>query len=120
MAIVLDHVNHIYEEGTSISFQALTDINLVIPDGQFIGLIGHTGSGKSTLVQHLNGLLPRLREPFITMVRILMKRDIPERHCAARSDWYFSIRSTSFLKPMCLQMSVLDQRTWDLTGKRWN
>ena len=57
MAIVLDHVNHIYEEGTSISFQALTDINLVIPDGQFIGLIGHTGSGKSTLVQHLNGLL---------------------------------------------------------------
>lgn len=57
MAIILDHVNHIYEEGTSISFQALTDINLVIPDGQFIGLIGHTGSGKSTLVQHLNGLL---------------------------------------------------------------
>lgn len=57
MAIVLDHVNHIYEEGTSIFFQALTDINLVIPDGQFIGLIGHTGSGKSTLVQHLNGLL---------------------------------------------------------------
>lgn len=57
MAIVLDHVNHTYEEGTSISFQALTDINLVIPDGQFIGLIGHTGSGKSTLVQHLNGLL---------------------------------------------------------------
>ncbi len=57
MAIVLDHVNHIYEEGTSISFQALTDINLVIPDGQFIGLIGHTGSGKSTFVQHLNGLL---------------------------------------------------------------
>ena len=57
MAIVLDHVNHIYEEGTSNSFQALTDINLVIPDGQFIGLIGHTGSGKSTLVQHLNGLL---------------------------------------------------------------
>lgn len=36
---------------------ALKDINLVIPDGQFIGLIGHTGSGKSTLVQHLNGLI---------------------------------------------------------------
>ena len=35
----------------------MKDINLVIPDGQFIGLIGHTGSGKSTLVQHLNGLL---------------------------------------------------------------
>lgn len=57
MAIILDHVNHIYEPGTPMAFAALTDINLVIPDGQFIGLIGHTGSGKSTLVQHLNGLL---------------------------------------------------------------
>lgn len=57
MAIILDHVNHIYEEDTAMAFPALTDVNLVIPDGQFIGLIGHTGSGKSTLVQHLNGLL---------------------------------------------------------------
>ncbi len=57
MSIILDHVSHIYESGTAMEFAALKDINLVIPDGQFIGLIGHTGSGKSTLVQHLNGLL---------------------------------------------------------------
>lgn len=57
MSIILDHVNHIYEEDTAMAFPALMDINLVIPDGQFIGLIGHTGSGKSTLVQHLNGLI---------------------------------------------------------------
>lgn len=57
MSIILDHVNYIYEAGTAMEFHALTDINLVIPNGQFIGLIGHTGSGKSTLVQHLNGLL---------------------------------------------------------------
>lgn len=57
MAIILDHVNHIYEAGTNMAVKALEDINLVIPDGQFIGLIGHTGSGKSTLVQHLNGLM---------------------------------------------------------------
>ncbi len=57
MAIILDHVSHIYEEGTSMETAALRDVNLVIPDGQFIGLIGHTGSGKSTLVQHLNGLM---------------------------------------------------------------
>ena len=56
MAIILDHVSHIYEEGTAMEVAALKDVNLVIPDGQFIGLIGHTGSGKSTLVQHLNGL----------------------------------------------------------------
>lgn len=57
MSIILDHVNYIYEAGTAMEFHALKDVNLVIPDGQFIGLIGHTGSGKSTLVQHLNGLL---------------------------------------------------------------
>lgn len=57
MSIILDHVSHAYEADTSIQIKALDDISLVIPDGQFIGLIGHTGSGKSTLVQHLNGLL---------------------------------------------------------------
>ena len=57
MAIILDHVNYIYEAGTAMEHAALKDVNLVIPDGQFIGLIGHTGSGKSTLVQLLNGLL---------------------------------------------------------------
>lgn len=57
MSIILDHVNYIYESGTSMEIRALDDINLQIMDGQFIGLIGHTGSGKSTLVQHLNGLL---------------------------------------------------------------
>lgn len=57
MSIRLEHVNHIYEEGTEIASYALKDVNLEIPEGQFIGLIGHTGSGKSTLVQHLNGLV---------------------------------------------------------------
>lgn len=57
MPIILNHVNCIYEAGTSMEVAALKDINLVIPDGQFIGLIGHTGSGKSSLIQHLNGLM---------------------------------------------------------------
>ena len=57
MALILDHVTYDYGRGTELLVRALNDVNLVIPDGQFIGLIGHTGSGKSTLVQHLNGLL---------------------------------------------------------------
>ena len=57
MAIELKHISCYYEKGTPMERQALKDINLVFPDGQFIGLIGHTGSGKSTLIQHLNGLL---------------------------------------------------------------
>ena len=57
MPIILDHVNYIYGGDTPLAVKALNDICLTIPDGQFLGIIGHTGSGKSTLVQHLNGLL---------------------------------------------------------------
>ncbi len=57
MSIRLEHLNYIYSAGTAFERQALTDINLEFPDGQFVGMIGHTGSGKSTLIQHLNGLL---------------------------------------------------------------
>ena len=57
MAIKLKEVAHIYNIGTPFEKKALSDINLHIPKGQFVGLIGHTGSGKSTLIQHLNGLM---------------------------------------------------------------
>ena len=57
MAIILDHINYIYDADTSMAHAALKDVSLQIPDGQFIGLIGHTGSGKSTLIQHMNGLV---------------------------------------------------------------
>ena len=57
MSIKLEHVNYVYGEDTPLAVKALDDINLEIPDGQFVGIIGHTGSGKSTLVQHLNGLI---------------------------------------------------------------
>jgi energy-coupling factor transport system ATP-binding protein len=56
-AIILDHVSYVYSQGTAYQIQALKDINLQLGKGQFIGIIGHTGSGKSTLIQHLNGLL---------------------------------------------------------------
>lgn len=57
MSIIVNHVNYSYNLGTPMETKALKDINLVIEEGEFIGLIGHTGSGKSTLVQHLNGLI---------------------------------------------------------------
>ena len=55
--ITLNHVDYKYNEGTPMETAALHDVNLEIRDGEFIGLIGHTGSGKSTLIQHLNGLM---------------------------------------------------------------
>lgn len=57
MSIILDKVNYVYSMGTAYEVWALRNINLKIEDGEFIGIIGHTGSGKSTLIQHLNGLL---------------------------------------------------------------
>ncbi len=57
MAIILDKVNHVYGQGSGCEMTALHDVEITIGDGEFIGIIGHTGSGKSTLIQHLNGLL---------------------------------------------------------------
>ncbi len=57
MSIILNKVNYVYSAGTAYEIQALKNVNLKIEDGEFIGVIGHTGSGKSTLIQHLNGLM---------------------------------------------------------------
>lgn len=57
MSIKLEGVNYIYSPETAYEKQALKDISLEVPQGQFVGVIGHTGSGKSTLIQHLNGLV---------------------------------------------------------------
>ena len=57
MSIILDKVNYVYSTGSAYEIQALKNINLQIEDGQFVGIIGHTGSGKSTLIQHMNGLM---------------------------------------------------------------
>ena len=57
MSITLEHLSYVYNPGTAYEKHALKDVSLEIPQGQFVGIIGHTGSGKSTLIQHLNGLL---------------------------------------------------------------
>ncbi|HBY72750.1 MAG TPA: energy-coupling factor transporter ATPase, partial [Lachnospiraceae bacterium] len=57
MQIIFDHINYVYSGGTAYERHALKDVSFSIQKGEFIGLIGHTGSGKSTLVQHMNGLV---------------------------------------------------------------
>ena len=57
MQVIFNHVSHSYDADTQLKTDALNDISFKIGDNEFIGLIGHTGSGKSTLVQHMNGLI---------------------------------------------------------------
>ncbi|MCM1466543.1 MAG: energy-coupling factor transporter ATPase [Alistipes sp.] len=57
MSIIADKISHIYDQGSGNEVYALKNVSFAIEDGEFIGLIGHTGSGKSTLIQHLNGLV---------------------------------------------------------------
>ena len=57
MGIILDNVSYTYQEGTPFASAALSDVNLSIEDGSYTAIIGHTGSGKSTILQLLNGLL---------------------------------------------------------------
>ena len=57
MSIKAVDLNYVYGGGTAFEQHALFDVNFEIKDGEFVGIIGHTGSGKSTLIQHLNGLI---------------------------------------------------------------
>ena len=58
--IKVENLSHVYSEGTPFEKTAIHDINLTIPEGEMVGVIGHTGSGKSTFIQHLNGLLTHI------------------------------------------------------------
>lgn len=74
MIIKINNLSYIYGPNTPFEIKALDDINLEIEEGDFIGLIGHTGSGKSTLVQHLNGLMkPTSGDIFVDGVNIVKK-----------------------------------------------
>ena len=75
MSIRLEHVSYAYEDNSSKKNYALKDINLEIKKEEFIAVIGHTGSGKSTLIQHLNGLIKPTSEQYISMMKIYIQKD---------------------------------------------
>ena len=79
MALKLEHVSYLYGTDTKLAVRALDDVCLEIPDGQFVGLIGHTGSGKSTLVQHLNGLLSPSEGKILYDGRDVWEKDYPRK-----------------------------------------
>ena len=77
MSIKIENLSYTYAPGSAYEIHALKNLNLEIEEGQFVGIIGHTGSGKSTLIQRLVGRIKPDEGIFITTVRIFMHRDIP-------------------------------------------
>ena len=65
MSLKAEKINYIYNEGTALESYAVKDVSFEINEGEFVGIIGRTGSGKSTLIQHLNGLLKATRGDLI-------------------------------------------------------
>ena len=100
MGIALENVSFTYQEGTPLASTALSDVSLTIEDGSYTALIGHTGSGKSTILQLLNGLLVpsqgsvRVFDTLITStskIKIFVKLE-------NRLAWYFSLLKIRSLK----------------------
>ena len=98
MSIKLEHINYVYSEGTAYEKHALKDVSLEIPHGEFVGIIGHTGSGKSTLIQHLNGLIKATSGALYYNGENIYGETITYVSCEIRSGWSFSIRSISLFE----------------------
>ncbi len=84
MELRIEHLDYIYQPGTPYEKTALKDISLTINSGEFVGMIGHTGSGKSTLVQLLNGLLTPGAGTILADGRDISARDYPIRELRQR------------------------------------
>ena len=86
MPISFEHVSHIYSKGTPYEYKALSDINLDIEEGKMTAVIGQTGSGKSTLVQHLNALLLPEEGTIHILERVITAGEKPKKLKSLRGD----------------------------------
>lgn len=119
MAIKLEHVNYIYGADTELSVAALKDVNLSIEDGQFIGLIGHTGSGKSTLVQHLNGLLKATSGAIYYNGKNIYDKDYNMKELRSKVGLVFQYPEHQLFEIDVFPMSALGRRIWGCLRKKY-
>lgn len=121
MSIILDHVSCIYEKGTPQEHYALKDINLVIPKGEFIGVIGHTGSGKSTMMQMMNGLISPTEGMVLFEGQDISDRDFDKKYLRSKVGMVFQypeyqLFEATVFKDVCFgpKNLGLDQKTVEL------
>ena len=106
MSLILDNISHIYSRGDAYEKKALDGVSLKIEDGEFIGIIGHTGSGKSTLIQHLNGLLKATEGNIYFNGQDIYDKDYDLRDLRTQVGMVFQYRSISCLMRLYSRMYV--------------
>jgi len=111
MSIEVRNLTHAYSEATAMRTVALEDVCMTVEDGEFLGIIGHTGSGKSTLVQHLNGLLKPTSGQVLVDGEDLNGEHVNRRILRQRIGLVFNIRNISFLKKQLRKISLSVRRT---------
>ena len=107
MSIKLKNITYTYSPGTAYEIHALKDINLEIPDGQFIGVIGHTGSGKSTLIQHLNALIRPTSGSVLYNGEDVWEEKYDRRKLRSQVGLVFQYPEHQLLRAMCFLTCVL-------------
>jgi len=106
MSIILDKVSCVYSPGTNEETYGIRNIELKIDDGEFVGIIGHTGSGKSTLIQHMNGLLKATSGSIYYNGRDIDDRDYHKKELRSKVGLVFQypeyqLFETSVFKDVC-------------------
>ena len=120
MLIILDKVNYVYSEGSGFEKKAIDDVSLTIDKGEFIGLIGHTGSGKSTLTQHLNGLLRATSGTIYYDGQDIYDKSFLMKNLRSKVGLVFQYPEHQLSRAMYLRTYALVRRISDLTKKKWN
>ncbi len=118
MSIIVDNISYIYEKGTGFERQALKNVSCAIEDGEFIGLIGHTGSGKSTFIQHLNGLVKPTEYHIYYNGKDIYEQGFNMKELRSRVGLVFSVSGTpAFLRLRYSKMYALVLRTLAFSQK---
>lgn len=101
MSIKIENLSYTYAQGSAYEIHALKNLSLEIHDGEFIGIIGHTGSGKSTLIQLLDGLIKADEGHIYYDGEDIYAPGYSRDPCGDVSVWCSNIRSISFLRRPC-------------------
>ena len=111
--IKAEHLTHIYSQGTPLEHIALNDVCFEIEKCDFIGVIGHTGSGKSTLIQHLNGLMKPTSGKLYFNGRDVWEKGYSLKDLRFRVGVVFQIPNTNFLKRRFAKTLLSALKIWD-------